>query len=110
MAPPRKALIAVTSASAPMYPQGKKTGVFLSEALWSFQVFKAAGFEVDLVSETGKCKPDWLSKQDDWLPAEDKKIYEDRSSEFRTKLDNLLKPSDVDWSEVWKMRFSRLGD
>ncbi|KAF1356414.1 class I glutamine amidotransferase-like protein [Delphinella strobiligena] len=99
MAPPRKALITVTSVTAPMYPRGKKTGVFVSEALWSFQVFRAAGFEVDFVSETGKYKPDWLSQEDDWLPRPDKEIWLDLSSEFRTKLDNLLKPSDVEWSE-----------
>ncbi|KKY21054.1 putative chaperone protein hsp31 [Diplodia seriata] len=99
MAPPRKALIAITSAHAPLYPDGKETGLFITEALHPFNVFKAAGFEVDLVSETGTYQPDWLSQQADWLPDEDRKVWEDRSSEFRGKLDKLLKPSDVDWKD-----------
>ncbi|KAH7043336.1 class I glutamine amidotransferase-like protein [Macrophomina phaseolina] len=94
MSPPRKALIAITSAHAPLYPEGKETGLFITEALHPFKVFRAAGFEVDLVSETGHWQPDWLSVQKDWLPEDDRKIYEDTSSEFRRKLDNLLKPSD----------------
>jgi len=95
MSPPRKAVIAVTSAHAPMYPKGEETGVFISEALHPFKVFKKAGFDVDLVSETGAYRPDWLSLTEEYLSGEDKKIYEDKSSEFRTKLDNVLKPSDI---------------
>ncbi|KAL1305762.1 hypothetical protein AAFC00_007341 [Neodothiora populina] len=98
MSPPRKALIAITSAHAPLYPDGKETGLFITEALHPFNVFKAAGFDVDLVSETGDYSPDWLSQQKDWLPEEDRKVWEDHSTEFRRKLDNLLKPQDIDWS------------
>ncbi|KAH7114244.1 class I glutamine amidotransferase-like protein [Dendryphion nanum] len=96
MSPPRKALIAITSAHAPLYPDGKETGLFVTEALHPFKVFRAAGFEVDLVSETGTYQPDWLSLQKDWLPEEDKKVWEDHSSEFRSKLDKLLSPKDID--------------
>lgn len=99
MAPPRKALIAITSAHAPLYPEGKETGLFITEALHPFEVFKKAGFEVDLVSETGTYQPDWLSQTNDWLPEADRKVYEDHSSEFRSKLDKLLKPSDIKWDE-----------
>ncbi|KAE8140539.1 class I glutamine amidotransferase-like protein [Aspergillus pseudotamarii] len=95
MAPPRKALIAITSEHAPLYPEGKETGLFITEALHPFNVFKKAGFEVDLVSETGTYQPDWLSQQEDWLPQEDRAVWEDHSSEFRSKLDKLLKPSDI---------------
>lgn len=95
MAPPRKALIAVTSAHAPLYPDGKETGLFITEALHPFNVFKKAGFEVDLVSETGSYQPDWLSQQKEWLPDEDRAVWEDHSSEFRSKLDKLQKPSDI---------------
>ena len=97
MAPPRKALIAITSAHAPLYPEGKETGLFVTEALHPFEVFRAANFEVDLISETGTYQPDWLSLQADWLKGEDKKIWEDHGSEFRSKLDKILKPSDVKW-------------
>ncbi|KAF4201533.1 hypothetical protein CNMCM8927_001428 [Aspergillus lentulus] len=96
MAPRHKALIAITSAHAPLYPDGKETGLFITEALHPFLVFKKAGFDVDLVSETGTYQPDWLSQQKDWLNDEDRAIWEDHSSEFRSKLDNLLKPSDID--------------
>ncbi|KAF2010647.1 class I glutamine amidotransferase-like protein [Aaosphaeria arxii CBS 175.79] len=97
MAPPRRALIAVTSAHAPLYPKGQETGVFITEALHPFNVFRAANFEVDLVSETGTYQADWLSQQAEWLPEEDRKVWEDHSSEFRAKMDNLMKPSDVQW-------------
>ncbi|KAB2573873.1 Glyoxalase 3 [Lasiodiplodia theobromae] len=99
MAPPRKALIAVTSAHAPLYPDGKETGLFITEALHPFNVFKEAGFEVDLISETGTYHPDWLSQQKEWLKDEDRKVWEDHNSEFRSKLDKLLKPSDVHWKD-----------
>ncbi|KAF1348462.1 class I glutamine amidotransferase-like protein [Delphinella strobiligena] len=99
MAPPKKALIAVSSAHAPLYPEGKETGLFITEALHPFNVFKKAGFEVDLVSETGSYQPDWLSQQKDWLKDDERKVWEDLSSEFRSKLDHLLKPSDVNWEE-----------
>lgn len=75
-------------------------GVFITEALHPFNVFKKAGFEVDLVSETGTYSPDWLSQQKDWLPDEDRKVWEDHNSEFRSKMDKLPKPSDVDASKV----------
>lgn len=91
----RKALIAVTSAHATLYPDGKETGLFITEALHPFQVFRKAGFEVDLVSETGTYQPDWLSEQKDWLNDADRAVWEDPTSEFRSKLDNLLKPSDI---------------
>ena len=100
MSPPRKALIAVTSAHAPLYPDKKETGLFSTEALHPFNVFRKAGFEVDLVSETGQYQPDWLSQQAEWLPAEDRKVWEDHNSEFRRKLDNLLRPEDVKADEV----------
>ncbi|OJD30304.1 chaperone protein hsp31 [Diplodia corticola] len=99
MAPPRRALIAITSAHAPLYADGKETGLFITEALHPFNVFKEAGFEVDLVSETGTYQPDWLSQQNEWLPDEDRKVWEDPNSEFRSKLDKLLKPTDVSWKD-----------
>ena len=52
---PRKALIAVSSFNGAIYPGGHKTGVFFVEALHPYEVLTAAGFEVDLASETGTC-------------------------------------------------------
>jgi D-lactate dehydratase len=51
---PRKALIAISSFNGPIYPAGRKTGLFFTEALHPFEVLTEAGFEVDLASETGK--------------------------------------------------------
>lgn len=68
-----------------------------TQALHPYLGLRKAGFEVDLVSETGKWSPDYLSLQADYLKGEDKQIYEDTSSEFRSKLDkDVKKPSDVD--------------
>src|SRR5262249_24020318 len=50
---PRKALIAVSSFNGAIYPGGHKTGVFFVEALHPYEVLTAAGFQVDLASETG---------------------------------------------------------
>lgn len=108
MAPPRKALIAVSSAHAPLYPEGKETGLFITEALHPFDVFRAAGFEVDLVSETGSYSPDWLSTQKEWLSDEERTVYEDHSSLFRSKLDKLLTPEDVK-AEEYGVFFASAG-
>ena len=74
--------------------------MFITEALHPFNVFREAGFEVDLVSETGTYQADWLSEQKDWLSDDDRKIWEDSSSEFRQKLDAHLKPGDLKPNEV----------
>ena len=58
---PRKALIAVSSFNGAIYPDGHKTGVFFVEALHPYEVLTAAGFEVDLASETGTCGFDDIS-------------------------------------------------
>ncbi|KAL7893933.1 class I glutamine amidotransferase-like protein [Trichoderma sp. SZMC 28014] len=93
---PKRAVIAVTSANAPLYSDKETTGVFISEALHPFLVFREAGFEVDIVSETGKYTPDDLSLTPNFLGGSDKDIYEDPQSEFRQKLDNMPKPADLD--------------
>ena len=57
-------------------------------------------FQLLMIFEIGEYTPDWLSQQKDWLPEKDKKIWEDHSSEFRSKLDKLLKPKDINPKEV----------
>ena len=99
MAAPRRAIISVTSAHAPLH-HGNATGLFISEALHPFNVFKKAGFAVDLVSTTGTYDPDWLSLQPTFLPEDDRKQWEDVNGEFRQKLDNMMKPEVVDPSKV----------
>lgn len=92
---PRRALITITSAHAPLYPEGKETGLFITEALHPFEIFRQAGFEVDLVSETGKYYPDALSLTKDWISEEDLAKYNDHKHEFRSKLDKLNQPKDI---------------
>ncbi|KAJ5776918.1 ThiJ/PfpI [Penicillium odoratum] len=96
--PARKALIAITSASARLFNGKETTGLFISEALHPYKVLTAAGFEVDLSSETGSYTPDWLSQQPDFLNGEDLKTWNDKNSEFRKKLDNMTKAADLDGS------------
>ena len=99
MSPPRRALICITSAVAPLH-DGNPTGVFIEEALHPYNIFKAAGFEVEIVSEKGTYGVDWLSQQPDFYPSEDRKQFEDASSDFRKKLDAGLTPDKVDASKV----------
>ena len=105
MSPPRRAVIAVTSATAPLH-NGNPTGLFISEALHPFQVLKEAGFEVDLVSEKGTYVPDWLSQQQDFLQGDDKKQWEDVNGEFRKKLDNMPDVHSLDGKKVFLLETS----
>lgn len=99
MALPSRAIISITSAHAPLH-HGHETGLFISEALHPFNVFKKAGFEVDMVSEKGTYVPDWLSLQPAFLPDDDRRQWEDVDGEFRKKLDHMSKPGEVDASKV----------
>jgi len=63
--------------------------------LHPFRLFRKAGFEVDVVSETGTYQPDWMSQTKNWLLDDDMKRGEGHLNDFRSKLDHLLKPSDI---------------
>lgn len=99
MSPARKALISITSASATLFQGKETTGLFISEALHPYNVLTAAGFEVDLASETGSYTADWLSQQPDFLNGKDLETWNDLNSDFRKKLDNMPKAADVDGSQ-----------
>ncbi|KAE9366573.1 class I glutamine amidotransferase-like protein [Stipitochalara longipes BDJ] len=99
MTPPRRALISITSAQASLFNGKETTGLFISEALHPYNVLVAAGFEVDLASETGTYTPDWLSQQPDFLNGSDLTTWSDTTSAFRKKLDNMPKAADVDGSK-----------
>ena len=101
MSIPRRALIAITSAHAELFEGGgHTTGVFIGEALHPYNVFKAAGFEVDIASEKGVWTEDWLSLQPGFLSAEEREQYDDRNSEFRRGMDANVKAGDVLDKEV----------
>lgn len=99
MTPPRHALISITSAHATLFQGKETTGLFISEALHPYNVLTAAGFEVDLASETGSYTPDWLSEQPDFLNGSDLEIWNNADSEFRKKLDNMPRAADLDGSK-----------
>ena len=88
---PRKVLIAISSFNGPIYPDGHKTGLFLTEALHPYEVFVAAGFEVDLASETGTFGFDFNSLQPPFLSGSDKSIYNNAQHPFMVKLNSQLK-------------------
>ena len=99
MSPPRRALISITSANATLFDGKETTGLFISEALHPYNVLTAAGFEVDLASETGTYTADWLSQQPDFLSGSDLSIWNDTHSSFRSKLDNMIPASKLDPSK-----------
>lgn len=105
MSIPRRALIAITSAHAELFEGGgHTTGVFIGEALHPYNVFKAAGFEVDIVSEKGTWTEDWLSLQPGFLSSEEREQYDDKNSEFRKDMDASIKAADVVDKEVSCLR------
>ncbi|PYH49283.1 class I glutamine amidotransferase-like protein [Aspergillus saccharolyticus JOP 1030-1] len=107
--PARKALIAVTSATAPLFNGKEQTGLFISEALHPYRALVAAGFEVDLASETGKYTPDWLSQQPDFLNGEDLAIWNDTNSDFRRKLDNMRPAAELLDTNTYGLFYASAG-
>lgn len=49
----KNVIIALTSYNEVFYQDGTKTGVFVVEALHPFREYRANGFNVQFVSETG---------------------------------------------------------
>src|SRR5215510_10110379 len=93
MAPtlPRKALIAISSFNGAIYPGGHKTGLFLTEALHPYEVLVAAGFDVDLASETGTFGFDFNSLTPPFLSGSDEAVYKNPNHPFMMKLKSQLK-------------------
>jgi len=97
---PRKALIAITSYNGVFYADGKRTGLFFTEALHPFEVLTRAGFEVDLATETGAFGFDEHSLEPEFLTAEDEAAYKDPTHPFMVKLKTQLrKAADLNPSE-----------
>ncbi|CUM67946.1 uncharacterized protein PRCAT00005659001 [Priceomyces carsonii] len=90
-----KALIAVTSYNGVFYDDGKKTGLFVVEALHPYNVFKSKGIDVDFASETGTFGFDEHSLEKDFLNGSDLEAYSDKNSGFRQGLAHIKKASDV---------------
>jgi D-lactate dehydratase len=96
---PKRAVIAVSSATAPLH-HGEPTGMFISEVMHPYKVFTAAGFDVDIVSEKGTYVADWLSLQPDFLNGEDKRDWEDMTGAFRQKVDHMPPVGSIDGKNV----------
>ncbi|MCV7350307.1 molecular chaperone Hsp31 [Mycobacterium parmense] len=88
---PRKALISISSYHGVIYPDGTKTGLFYTEALHPYEVLTAAGFDVDLASETGTYGLDDLSLTDRFLAGDDKAVYQNPQHPFNVQLNSQLK-------------------
>src|ERR1700761_360985 len=91
---PRKAIIAISSFHGAIYPNGHKTGLFLTEALHPYEVLTTAGFEVDLASETGTFGFDYNSLQPPFCEGSDKAVYNNPKHPFMVKLNSQLKKSE----------------
>ncbi|KAJ1915027.1 plasma membrane heat shock protein [Mycoemilia scoparia] len=97
---PRRAVIAITSYNEPIYADGKRTGLFYTEALHPYEALVKAGFEVDLASETGTYGMDEHSTDDAYLTKEDKKTLNNPNHPFNVELNKKLhKASDLDPSK-----------
>jgi putative intracellular protease/amidase len=106
---PRKALIAMTSHSAPFYPDGRVNGVFYTEVSHPYQALTKAGFEVDLASETGTFVIDTYSLDQQFLTAEDTVVLKAPEHPFSQLLSKgVRKASDLKAGE-YGLFFSSAG-
>ena len=106
---PRKALIAMTSHSAPFYPDGRVNGVFYTEVAHPYQALKEAGFEVDLASETGAFVIDAYSMEEQFLNDQDAEILKTPDHPFgRLLASGVRKASDLEPSD-YGMFFASAG-
>lgn len=92
---PTNVIIALTSYNEVFYQDGSKTGVFLVEALHPFREYRANGFNVQFVSETGSFGWDEHSLTETFLNGQDKEDYDNENSEFQVALKKIEKPSEV---------------
>jgi D-lactate dehydratase len=106
---PRTALISISSYHGVIYPDGTKTGLFYTEALHPFEVLTAAGFEIDLASETGTFGLDDLSLTDRFLAGDDKAVYENPQHPFNVQLNTQLKKASELDKEKYGLFFGSAG-
>jgi D-lactate dehydratase len=106
---PRKALIAVSSFNGAIYPNGLKTGVFFVEALHPFEVLTAAGFEVDLASETGTFGFDDISLTPPFLSGSEHAILHNPKHPFMVKINSQLKKASDLKKEDYGFFFASAG-
>ncbi|KAJ1841897.1 hypothetical protein LPJ70_004042, partial [Coemansia sp. RSA 2708] len=103
-----RALLAITSYHGAFYPNGDPTGLFFTEALHPYNVLTAAGFQVDLASETGSYGIDPHSLDKMFMSDADFAVYNDKNSEFMRKLATLHRASDLD-ADAYGVFFASAG-
>jgi D-lactate dehydratase len=106
---PRTALISISSYHGVIYPDGTKTGLFYTEALHPYEVLTAAGFEVDLATETGTYGLDDLSLTDRFLAGDDKAVFENPKHPFNVQLNSQLKKASELKKEAYGLFFGSAG-
>jgi hypothetical protein len=87
---PRKALIAISSYHGAIYPNGKTTGLFFTEALHPFEV----------LTETGTYGLDDVSLTEPFLSGSDKSVFDNPKHPFNVKLNSQLKKA----SDLWALK------
>ncbi|EPX75377.1 SNO4 protein [Schizosaccharomyces octosporus yFS286] len=95
----RKVLLGTTSYYGPFYLDGMKTGAFFSETLVPYKVFKQAGYEVQIVSETGQCKFDDKSLTNIALGNLEKQVLDDKNDDFWECLKNAKSAKEINPDE-----------
>ena len=106
---PRKALISISSFQGAIYPGGRKTGLFYTEALHPFEVLTAAGFAVELASETGTFGLDDVSLTLPFLSGSDKAVLNNPKHPFNVKLNSSLKKASDLAPEEYGLFFASAG-
>ncbi|MBQ5153927.1 molecular chaperone Hsp31, partial [Macrococcus caseolyticus] len=96
---PKKVAIGVTSYNGPFYPDGANTGAFYTEVYHPFKAFTEAGFDVDLVSETGSFGWDEHSLEPSFTSAEELAASKDKSNPFAKAISSVKKASSLDAKE-----------
>jgi len=106
---PKKALIAITSHSAPFYPDGSVNGMFYTEVLHPYQVLSQAGFDIDLASETGTYTLDPYSVTEQFVSGDDVALVKDPASPLNKLLANSVKKASDVKAEDYGMFFASAG-
>ena len=104
-----KALIAISSFTGAIFPDGSKTGLFFTEAWHPYAVLTAAGFEVEFASETGSFGFDEVSLTPPFLAGSDRLVHDNDNHPFMVKLGSRLKKASDLVAGDYKIFFASAG-
>jgi putative intracellular protease/amidase len=106
---PRKAIIALTSHSAPFYSDGRVNGVFYTEVAHPYHALTKAGFQVDLASETGSFVIDTYSLDKQFLNEEDVAVLDNPDHPLSQLLKNGVRKASALKASEYGLFFSSAG-